>query len=202
MEVDIIGYDGRYTLNKEGDVFSYKWNKQRKLKPQKASQSKKGYYQVRLFEPSIKDMKGRLQYIHRLVYQNFVGDIPEGKEIDHIDGDTTNNSVENLQLLTPRQNKVKGIKGKDIFWREYRDEFIEHYEKLGTYKKVAEIYGINQNIVYRVIKDIMHKIDWTTGKHHSVRFTEGLTDYYTETNFRNKATNIKNRKRDDKGKFM
>ncbi len=200
-EVDILGYDGRYTLSNEGDVFSHVWKRKKKLKPQKASQSKKGYYQVRLLEP-LRDKKGRLQYGHRLVYETFKGDIPEGKEIDHIDGDTTNNSVDNLQLLTPRQNKVKGIKGKDMYWRNYRDEFIEHYKKLGTYKKVAEVYGINPNIVYRVIKDVMHKIDWTTGRHHSVRFTEGLNDYYTDTNFRTKATNTKNRKRDDKGRFM
>ena len=201
MEKEIIGYEGKYTLNEKGDVFSYKWKKKKKLKPQKASQSIKGYYQVRLFLPS-GDYKGKLQYVHRLMYQNYIGDIPEGKEIDHIDGDTKNNSVENLQLLTPRENKVKGVKGKDIYWRDYRDEFIEHYKKLGTYMKVAEVYGINHNIVYRVIKDVMHKKDWRTGKYHSVRFNPTFNDYYTDTNFRTKPTETKNRKRDDKGRFM
>lgn len=202
METEILGYAGKYTLNEKGDVFSYKWKKKKKLKPQKASQSKKGYYQVRLFLPK-GDYKGRLQYVHRLMYQNYVGDIPEGKEIDHIDGDTSNNSVENLQLLTPRENKVKGVKGKDIYWRDYRDEFIKLYEKLGTYKKVAEVYGCNLNVVFRVIKDVFHKKNWKTGKYETIRFNPELNDYYTDTNFRMLGNNqYKSRKRDDKGRFM
>lgn len=203
METEIKGYN-KYTLTKEGDVFSYKWKKKRKLKPQRASQSKKGYYQVRLFKGKGDNM-GTLYYVHRLIYENFVGEIPDGKEIDHVDGDTSNNSIDNLQLLTPRNNKIKSIKGKDIYWRDYRDEFIEHYKKLRSYKKVAKIYGINQNIVHRVIKDVFHKIDWTTGerKTHTVRYNPDLKDYYTETDFRKDNIPVwANRKRDEKGRFM
>lgn len=47
-------------------------------------------------------------FIHRLVYQTWIGDIPEGMSVDHIDGDKTNNHVNNLQLLTPEENAVKG----------------------------------------------------------------------------------------------
>lgn len=211
MEKEVIGYDGRYTINEKGEVFSSNYNKKKirkKLKPQRASQSKKGYYQVRLYgENDRRDSKGRkigkLNYIHRLVYEHFIGDIPEGKEIDHIDGDTSNNSVSNLQLLSPRANKLKGIKGKDIHWRPYRDEFIKHYEELGTYKKVAAVYDINPNIVFRVIKDILHKKDYNTGKHHTVRYNPTFNDRYTDTNFRFKAgRDSKKRKRDDKGRFM
>ena len=191
METDILGYNGMYTLNENGDVFSYKYKKKRKLKPQKATQSSKGYYQVRLFLPN-SDYKGKLQYVHRLMYQTLIGDIPKGKEIDHIDGDTRNNSVENLQLLTPRENKVKGL---DKNWRPYRKEFIELYKKLGTYKKVAEHFNINHNIVFRVIKDVFHKKNWKTGKYETHRFNPTFEDYYTETNFK------KVRKRNNNGRY-
>jgi len=97
-EVDILGYDGMYTITTEGDVFSYKQKKKRKLKPQKASQSKKGYFQVRLFLGD-GDYMGKLQYVHRLMWLTFKGDIPQGYEMDHIDGDTSNNSLDNLPLL-------------------------------------------------------------------------------------------------------
>jgi hypothetical protein len=199
--ITIEGYN-KYKITREGEVYSSMWGKPKALKPQKASQSKKGYYQVRLFNKEYK--RGKLQYIHRLVYETFVGKIPEGNEIDHVDGDTSNNSVDNLQILTPRNNKTKYYKGKDIHWREYRDEFIEHYKKLGTYKKVAEVYAINSNIVFRVIKDIMHKIDWSGGerKFHTVRYNPTFNDYYTDTNFRSLKNKYKNRKRDEKGRFM
>jgi hypothetical protein len=197
-----------YFIDNMGNVYSKKYKKKRKLKPQKVSQSTKGYYQVRLYgEYDRRDKKGRkigkLLYIHRLVWENFVGEIPEDKQIDHIDSDTTNNSVENLQLLTPRQNKIKGL---DKFWRPYRDEFIEQYEKLGTYKKVAEHFNVNENVVHRVIKDVMHQIDWSSKekKTRTIRFNPNLKDYYTETNFRTKKgrDSKENRKRDDKGRFM
>ena len=193
MEKVIKGYKGKYVVDDSGNIISYAYGKQRKLKPQRASQSKKGYYQVRLFSEEYH--MGRLQYVHRLVWETFKGKIGEGKEIDHIDGDTTNNSIDNLQVLSPRDNKLKYYKGKDILWREHRDEFIKHYEKLGTYKKVAEVFGIHPNIVYRVIKNVVHRKDWNTGKYITVKYDKNITDYYTEN------TQYTKRKRDDKGRF-
>ena len=195
MRKIIEGYNGLYEIDTEGNVYSNKQRKERKLKPQRASQSRKGYFQVRLFTKDYP--KGRLQYVHRLAYETFVGKIDKGREIDHMDGDTTNNSIENLQLLTPRENKVKSFKGKDIHWREYRDDFIEQYKKLGTYHKVAEVYGINHNVVYRVIRDVFHKKNWDTGKYETIRFNPKLNDDWTK----GKKQNLQNRKRGDNGRF-
>ena len=44
---------------------------------------------------------------HRLVYAWFKDDIPEKYDVDHIDGDTMNNSLDNLQLLTRKENLAK-----------------------------------------------------------------------------------------------
>lgn len=44
------------------------------------------------------------QYVHRLVYETFVGDIPKGLEINHKDGNRSNNNVDNLEVLTHREN--------------------------------------------------------------------------------------------------
>lgn len=193
MEKVIKGYNGKYVVDDTGNVISYAYDKQRTLKPQRASQSLKGYYQVRLFNEEYPN--GRLQYVHRLVWETFKGKIPKGKEIDHIDGDTKNNSLENLQVLNPRDNKLKYYKGKDIFWRDYRDKFIKKYEELGTYKKVGEFFNVNYNIVYRVIKNVVHRKDWNTGKYITVKYDKNISDYYTENRLYVK------RKRDDKGRF-
>lgn len=37
----------------------------------------------------------------------FMGPIPKGMQIDHIDNDKTNDALSNLQLLTASQNSVK-----------------------------------------------------------------------------------------------
>lgn len=56
-----------------------------------------------------KDDKGRTvnYFVHRLVYETFVGEIPEGMTIDHIDGNKLNNHITNLQLLPLADNVIK-----------------------------------------------------------------------------------------------
>jgi hypothetical protein len=47
---------------------------------------------------------GKNQLMHRMVWLYLHGSIPEGKEIDHIDGDRTNNRAENLRAVDRRNN--------------------------------------------------------------------------------------------------
>lgn len=203
METDIINYDGIYTITPQGDIYSYKQKKKRKLKPQKASQSQKGYFQVRLFEPKGSgDVMGKLQYIHRLVWETFNGDIPEGKQIDHIDGDTSNNSIDNLQVVSARENMNKYLKERHGgLIRKRRNELIKLYEELGTYKKVAEKTGIAYQIIYRVIKDVYHRYDSKAGKYITIRYNPKLNDKYTMGD-RRRFNKPPQNKRDDKGRFM
>jgi hypothetical protein len=42
--------------------------------------------------------------IHRLVYEAFNGTIPDGKQINHINGDKTDNRFENLEIVTAQEN--------------------------------------------------------------------------------------------------
>ena len=63
MAIPIIGFEGLYTIDKEGNVFSSYSN--RNLK---ARNSKLGYKQVELW----KNNKGKKEYIHRLVANHFL----------------------------------------------------------------------------------------------------------------------------------
>lgn len=44
---------------------------------------------------------------HRLVWETFNGVIPKGMDVDHKDGNKHNNRLENLQLLTRKENILK-----------------------------------------------------------------------------------------------
>lgn len=55
----------------------------------------------------LKAPEGALGYqtsMHRVVYTVFVGDIPEGLQINHIDGNKHNNHVSNLEVCTASEN--------------------------------------------------------------------------------------------------
>ena len=59
-----------------------------------------GYLRVGLYK------NGRFHHkrIASLVAEAFLGIKPNGKEIDHIDGDKTNNTPENLRYVTHKEN--------------------------------------------------------------------------------------------------
>lgn len=42
--------------------------------------------------------------VHRLVYETFNGEIPEGMQIDHINNKRDDNRIENLRIVMPKEN--------------------------------------------------------------------------------------------------
>ena len=76
---------------------------------------------------------------HRLVWETFNGEIPNGYEIDHIDTNKENNDLRNLRLVTKKENmnnpltleklrEVNKCKGKiKPFTSEFAIKFKEHF---------------------------------------------------------------------------
>lgn len=58
----------------------------------------------RTVHATINGVKKRL-YVHRIIWEMINGPIPEGMVIDHIDGNTLNNKLENIRLVTRTQNQ-------------------------------------------------------------------------------------------------
>ena len=46
----------------------------------------------------------RVAYVHKVIWEHVHGPVPKGMDIDHIDGNTHNNSIFNLRLLEHGQN--------------------------------------------------------------------------------------------------
>ena len=90
-----------YQVSNLGNVKSLKFGKQKILKP-----SKKGKYLMVILRAFGKQ-HGRT--IHQLVAMAFLNHKPKGHTIvvDHIDNDPLNNNLNNLQLLTNRENCSK-----------------------------------------------------------------------------------------------
>jgi hypothetical protein len=103
----IAGYENLYQVSNSGLVRSldrYSRGRSgmvlRKGKILKPGISKKGYHYVSLWENS----KGRTEHIHTLVATVFVAGKSAGLEVNHKDGDKSNNNDWNLEWGTHKHN--------------------------------------------------------------------------------------------------
>lgn len=76
-----------------------------------------GYLRVSLYR------NGKLYHkrVASLVIEAFLGQRPSDKEVDHIDGDKTNNAIENLRYATHQENINNPItvKKRRLYWDAY-----------------------------------------------------------------------------------
>lgn len=84
--------------------------------------------------------------VHKLVYETFKGDVPYCMTIDHIDGNTFNNNIDNLQLLSSEENSRKANKGRISTSRKSVHLILDGKEY--SFKSVADMQTI---ITYNLI---------------------------------------------------
>lgn len=108
---DIVEYEGIYQVSNLGRVKSLERivlsngvamkRKERVLK----SSNRQGYRQLTLAKNRSRVQKS----VHRLVAEAFIPNPDNKKEINHIDGDKTNNIVDNLEWCTRRENAIHSV---------------------------------------------------------------------------------------------
>ena len=121
----IKGWEGLYEINKNGEVRNAK-NKNTIV----GDINNCGYYRVSLYNQG----QSKKYFRHRLVAEHFL-DKPEGKDfVNHIDGDKSNNSLENLEWVSQSENEKhafeNGLKQKTNkpFIIEFVNGDIKEYE--------------------------------------------------------------------------
>lgn len=65
--------------------------------------------------------------VHRLVWETFNGPIPESYEIDHINRNRTDNSLDNLRCVTHIENMQNWIVSNRHPRSEFGKKFKEHF---------------------------------------------------------------------------
>lgn len=166
MEVwkDIPGYEGKYQVSTQGNIYSSRYNRYRKLR-----QDRHGYVFVALN----KEGGQHFFLVHRLVAGAFIPN-PDGKtEVNHIDGDKKNNRIENLEWVTHDENvqhsfeiglrnkkeikepKQSSSKLTKELAQQIRCEYKRNVRGRG-YKALAKKYHVSTPS----IKDVVHNITW------------------------------------------
>ena len=107
---DIKDLEGLYQVSNFGNVMSLNFHRSGKPKLMKPSKNTKGY----LFVNLCKNGKRKMFTIHRLVAETFLPNPDNLPEINHIDEDKTNNSVDNLEYCTHEYNQNYGTRNERI----------------------------------------------------------------------------------------
>ena len=125
---NVPGYEGLYQVSNYGNVKSIRFNKEKMLKQGK---SKTGYLCVGLFL----NKSRKSQYVHRLVWLAFNGDVPYGMQVNHMNEDKTDNRLENLNILSSQEN---------LTWGTAQERRKQTWTKIGRIKHIIQ-YDLKGN---------------------------------------------------------
>lgn len=160
--MEIKGFNGLYQISDDGTKVLRKgyWVTQknkygeykRYMKPKecKVNIDNEGYYSVTLNNTKIR--------LHRIIYETFIGDIPDGYVIDHKNGNRLDNSLDNLRAVPQNLNSRNTVlakrpdirkRGNKYFLRFSSDGDRKYYGMFNSYdeaeNKYNELYAQRQN---------------------------------------------------------
>jgi HNH endonuclease len=146
----IPGYEGLYSADEEGNIYSHNYNKTGTTQKLKAAPNSRG----RLEAVLSKDKTTAKFPVHKLVLLTFVGECPEGMESCHRDGNPLNNSLENLRWDSRTANGYDRLKHKTHNTQKLSEQDVKDIRwMLGlevTQKELALMFGVKPQSVYNI----------------------------------------------------
>ena len=112
------------------------------------NQNSKKYYRVHI---------GKHMYsVHRLVAQAFLDNPYELPQVNHKDGDKSNNCVDNLEWCTNQANKIHAVNSNLIsskINKQIANEIKSQYNKgIYTYYDLAEMYNLSYSMIGYIVR--------------------------------------------------
>ena len=171
MEIrPIKGHEG-YWVSDQGDIFTQWVNKgkhglvkEKRLRKLKCSKQNSGHLAIRLG-----GRKGKWKLVHRLVYENFKGEIPNGMFVRHLNDIPSDNRVENLEIGTQTDNMRDSIRLGNFPMGERNGQSKLNKEKVLFIRKnigklsqteIANKLGVSR----RLISYVINKKTWKSVK--------------------------------------
>lgn len=170
--VDIKGYENHYQISNEGRVRSL----DRKVR---YSNGKLANHDGRILENELtdngylrvtlsKNNSQRRFLVHRLVGKHFIANLENKPEINHINGITTDNKINNLEWCTKSENAIHAYKtglmnqkgelnnGSKMTWNTVR-EARSMYAKGDAQKVIGERFNVSRSLIGLIVTNKIWK---------------------------------------------
>lgn len=151
----VVGYEGVYMISDHGRVMRVLQTRGTRT-PKVLSQGigTSGYKTVVL---SV-GRKAETRMVHRMVAEAFIDNDDAKEQVNHIDGDKTNNAAVNLEWCTRSENAIhayrvlkKGRKSQKKAHRKLTDDqIVKIYLSEGTIAQIGERFGVSDVMVSRI----------------------------------------------------
>ena len=160
---DVLGYEGLYQVSNYGrvkslerkNIFYCGLKKEHLERPTKEkilnyNKSNRGYLQVCL----TKDGKSKTYTVHRLVAKAFLPNLKNKRQVNHIDGNKENNSIDNLEWVTSSENNkhafITGLNKphnmRKVNQYDLQGNFIKQWNSITDFLKENNLNLKNSNI--------------------------------------------------------
>jgi len=134
---EIPGFPG-YEISIYGDVYFKGDVSCRKRRPSGIcvqNRNRLGYYIVHI--------NGKIYYVHRLLAMTYIENPENKKEIDHIDGNPSNNNLDNLRWATHKENLNNSV--------SVERERLSHMGKESNIKGRKKVWIDKEKKIYKMI---------------------------------------------------
>lgn len=146
---------GLYSISNKGRVFC---NRKNAIKNEQ--DNGRGYKQLYCQING----KRKLMYVHRLVASYFIGTIKPGYQVNHIDADKSNNNVNNLEIVTAKENinhaKINNLlsRGESSGTNKLTEcqvmaiQTIYNINNKFNRTEVSKLFGVADTCICRIVK--------------------------------------------------
>lgn len=140
--------DGRYRISSFGRIYSRRGKRNSTYRELKPYNNSFGYMQVNLMDDNGVERK---KYVHRLVASVFLPNPNKLSDVNHKDGDKSNNKASNLEWMSHKDNVYHSINvlgHKKLGAKPRRIKNVITGEEFESVKDAASKYGISVSGIY------------------------------------------------------